>query len=304
MNRSVPDALLEQLRLGELPPALAASLRATLTSADHERLAELDADDAAILARHPPALVAAAIRRRAGANERVTPRRRALFFGLPGLAAAAVAIAFALRPALPPAGGALSAALPPAGGDASPVLDDQVRAKGGPQLFVFRRTATGAEPMAPGELAQPGDELRLGWRVDAAVPGVVVSLDGRGVTTSHFPLTERDPGRPLTEPGRPLTEPGRPLTEPGRPLTDPGRPLLERGRTLLDTAYALDDAPEFERFVLVVGPNVSLDRVLQATAALAGTVDAATRPLSLPAGWQQTDFLVRKAPNPRPPPRE
>jgi hypothetical protein len=119
--------------------------------------------------------------------------------------------------------------------------------------------------MVSGASAQSGDELRLGWFVDAPTDAVLVSLDGRGVTTPHFPTSGAGAGK------------------------------APQGRTLLDTAYALDDAPGFERFVLVVGPNVTAERVVDAAKAVARTPSATTDRLPLPAEWAQIDFLVRKA---------
>jgi hypothetical protein len=54
--------------------------------------------------------------------------------------------------------------------------------------------------------------------------------------------------------------------------------------------------PAFERFILVSGPGVALDDVVRAAEALAKQPDADERPLRLPTGWRQTDFLIRKGP--------
>lgn len=250
MNRRLPEPLLERLHLGDLPLSEAERLRAELTEADRARLAELAADDAAILHAHPPARVTAEIQRRLG---RVR-RRRALWLTAPGLVAAA-ALAYAVTRPEPPAVAADAVAGPGPG--------EHVTAKGDPRLLVYRRTSGGSEPLLPGTAVAPGEELRLGWIVDAPVRGAIVSLDGRGVVTPHWPAT--------------------------------GAGTLQRGRVLLDHAYALDDAPDFERFVLVTGPDVELEAALRAAKAVAAAPDAATRPLPLPAGWTQTDLLLRKS---------
>jgi hypothetical protein len=84
------------------------------------------------------------------------------------------------------------------------------------------------------------------------------------------------------------------VTTPHFPLAGTGVGKATQGRTLLDTAYALDDAPSFERFVLVVGPNVTVERVVEAAKTVAHTPSAATDRLPLPVEWTQIDFLVRK----------
>ena len=247
MSRRLPEPLLERLHLGELPADEQERLRAALTPADRARLAELAADDAAILLTHPPARIAAEVRRRLGGDR----RRRALWLAAPGVAVAAAALAFAI----------LARPEPPVAAVEGPA--EHVTAKGDPRLLVFRRTAAGSEPLLPGAAVAPGEELRLGWLVDAPVRGAIVSLDGRGVVTPHWPSA--------------------------------GAATLQRGRVLLDHAYALDDAPDFERFVLVVGPEADLDSAVRAARAVAGAPDAATRPLPLPPGCTQTDVLIRKS---------
>jgi hypothetical protein len=256
MNRPVPTPLLEQLRLGELPAETAVRLRAELSEADAVRLAALDADDAEILDRHPPHLVATAIRRRAEAANASKRGPFGWWLAMPALAACALVFVV-----LQPQGVETQ---PKTLGGVGASIDDGVRAKGDARLLVFRRTASGSEPMVSGASAQAGDELRLGWFVEAPTDAVVVSLDGRGVTTPHFPLAGTGVGK------------------------------ATQGRTLLDTAYALDDAPSFERFVLVVGPNVTVERVVEAAKTVAHTPSAATDRLPLPVEWTQIDFLVRK----------
>jgi hypothetical protein len=256
MNRPVPTPLLEQLRLGELPPEIATRLRAELSEADAARMAALDADDAETLARHPPHLATTTIRRRAEAAAAKKRGHVGWWLALPALAACALVFVVLQPPGVE--------TQPKTLGGVGASVDEGVRAKGDARLLVFRRTASGSEPMASGANARAGDELRLGFFVEAPSDAVLVSLDGRGVTTPHFPLSGTGAGK------------------------------AAQGRTLLDTAYALDDAPSFERFVLVVGPNVTVERVVEAARAVARAPTASTDRLPLPAEWTQTDFLVRK----------
>ena len=62
----IPAWQLERYRLSELPPDQAARVSQALAAdpESREKLDELSADDARILASHPPRLVAAAIRAR------------------------------------------------------------------------------------------------------------------------------------------------------------------------------------------------------------------------------------------------
>ncbi len=258
MSRKLPEPMLEALHQRELPADVVRALETDLSAADRERLAALAADDAATLLRHPPARMAAAVEARLG---RTRPRRAmarwAFALGTTAAAAAALFVAF--------------------GGPGSPVptepptplaVFETVRAKGDDRLLVFRRTDAAAEPLTPGAPGGTGDELRLGVLLDAPARAVIVSLDGRGAVTRHVPTAAA--------------------------TTADAPAVLPRGRTLLDFAYALDDAPEFERFVLVTGPEVRPGEVESAARAIAGQPDADRRPLPLPEGWRQVDFLVRK----------
>jgi hypothetical protein len=240
-ERRLPEPLQERAALGELPGA---------APLDPETAARLAEDDAAFLAAHPPEVVVPAIRRRLEAT-RARRLPRAVWL-VPVAAAAALALWIGRDPA---------PALAP--------VEEGVRFKGDARLVVHRRGPAGdAEPLAPGAVARAGDRLQLAYVAAGAAHGAVVSIDGRGGVTLHFPLTP-----------------------------DGATALAPDGPTALPRSYELDDAPEFERFVLVTsdGAPVPVAAVLAAARALAGTPDAATAPLSLPADVNQTSFLVYKA---------
>ncbi|HEY0840889.1 MAG TPA: ActD-like protein, partial [Vulgatibacter sp.] len=96
--------------------------------------------------------------------------------------------------------------------------------------------------------------------------GVIVSLDGAGAVTLHLPASG-----------------------------NASAALDAQGATPLPQAYELDDAPSFERFVLVASDSpFEVDTVLQAARTLVSGADAATSPLALPEGLEQTSVVVRK----------
>lgn len=98
------------------------------------------------------------------------------------------------------------------------------RAKGDPILQVHRRGE--AEPLSPMEPVRAGDLLQLSYTAAGASYGAIVSVDGRGAITWHLP--ER---------------------------ADRASKLLPGGGVPLDHAVAMDDAPRFERFVLITGAH-------------------------------------------------
>lgn len=184
----------------------------------------------------------------------VAPRRRRAPFAGPalGLALAAAAAAGLLWFAPP-------APTPIAAADAGP---DTVRAKGDARLLVYRR-GSGPEPelLTDGDAARAGDVVQLGVLLDAPRHVAVVSIDGRGALTVHHPQGSAPDALPA-------------------------------GRLVFDHAFAFDDAPAYERFVLVTAPApIDLEAIRRAVDALD---DPREDPLALPADWRQSSTLIVK----------
>jgi len=261
MTTQIPHWQLERYRLGELADDQAARVSGTLAEDDgaRERLESLGVDDARILAAHPPRVVAAAIRarvelERAGETDARRPRRAFARALVPLVGAAAVAVGLSvLLPARP-----------------DRTLSPETRLKGlEPNLLVFRRAATGAEPLAPAQTARADEVVQIAYQAAGRRYGVVVSIDGRGRVTRHLPRSG-----------------------------DQAAPLRTGAPVPLPEAYRLDDAPGFERFFLVTADApFSVELVERATQRLyGGDADPArtgTR-LDLPAGFGQFRFDLRK----------
>jgi hypothetical protein len=136
----------------------------------------------------------------------------------------------------------------------------------GPRLFVYRHDAAGDRKLADGAPAARGDLLQLAF---AGRPGgyvALLSLDGAGKVTVHWP------------------EGG------GR-----AAPLRDAGEIRVPSAYELDDAPGFERFFLVrsdapfdVGPIAAAVRGLSHRSGVRAS------PLPLPLSFQQASVTLAK----------
>lgn len=249
----VPDLKLEQLALGELSPAEAEVIRARLAAepGEMQRLSELAADDAATRARYPAPAVAAEVNRRLRARQRV----RWMASGLVPLLAAAAAVL-------------VVAPTRPLDADAFAAFELE-RAKGPllPGLAIHRQVAEAAEQLVAGAPVRAGDVLQLTCAPRGASHGVVISVDGRGATTLHFP-----------------DQPG------GSTALPAGLPSVP-----LPHAYELDDAPGFERFFLVTAYQpIDVGAVVRAGKAVATGPAPDQAPLALPPHHAQVDFLVRK----------
>ena len=109
--------------------------------------------------------------------------------------------------------------------------------------------------------------LRLGYVAAGRRFGVILSIDGRGAVTLHFPSSPTG-----------------------------ATALAGPGESLLPDAFELDDAPEFERFFLITADSPpAVDGVLAAARSLgASSHGAGVGLLELPPGLDQTSFLLRK----------
>lgn len=259
----IPDYLVEKVHLGECTPEERARV---LADADaRARLEALPAQDRAFFEAYP---VDEELRRIGGRARTAEARARsgpsAARYGvmLAPLLGALVALVWV---------GASLVEAPPAGPLDDPAAVDPrpepTTPKGlQPVLHVYRLRERGPESLRTGALAREGDVVQLGVVPGSAHHGVVVSIDGSGAVTIHWP----------TKGG--TTELG------SRELRMPG-------------GYELDDAPAFERFFLVTtkdGPT-DVTTVVHAAEALAADPTAArTQDLALPEGYAQTAFVLRK----------
>jgi hypothetical protein len=135
------------------------------------------------------------------------------------------------------------------------------------QLLVYKKSGDRAELLGDGAEARAGALLQLAYVAASEPYGTILSIDGGGGVTRHFPA------------------------EAG------GSTLLALNkRTLLASALELDDAPGFERFFLITSPApIDVEDVLARAAELAKVPSAAERDdLDLPAGLKQTSILVLK----------
>jgi hypothetical protein len=236
MTRAIPDLLLERYRLNELPePARAAIGRAAASDpALHARLDALERSDAEIRDRYAPGVLA---------PRRALRRRSARALVLAGALSTAIAALVITIPRVT-------------------IPTDDTRIKGAASLAVYRRTPAGSERLADGDIARPGDLLRIGYSAGGSTYGVILSIDGTGAVTLHLP-----------------------------PSGDHAAALAPGGMTLLDSAYELDEAPRIERFYLVTGARpFDVAPVLAAARRAHGAPPA----LSLPSGLEQVTFAVQK----------
>ena len=260
-----PAWLIERLAQGELDSAEAAAVRARLTAegrSPEDVIAALVMADRQTLAAHPPASVAAEIRRRAAPPAR---RRsavvRATFAGATLATAGALIVVLAAgHPTTVTPGSQLPVSEPTTIKGTAPTA--------GARIYVYRHASAGDQRLADGERAAPGDLLQLAYASTVKGFGVLLSIDGAGTVTQHWP-------------------------EPG---STRAAPLRVGGEVRLPSAYELDTAPAFERFFLIradepfdVAPVVAAARALSSQAPVARRA-----PLPLPARFNQISLALEK----------
>lgn len=276
----VPELMIEKLALGELPAGQAAVLRERLGVEGEARLAGIERSNAEILREHPPGEVAAEVRRRLARlddAEAAAPRRGAAGWLLwVPVAAVAAAVLFWFagrdgdeRPEVAPLVAKAETDVVPEAKVGDSQGPETIYLKGDPRLMIDRVQDGRLTRMASGDVAAPGELLQVAYLANGVQQGVVVSIDGAGVATLHFPANEQ------------------------------GSAMLEQGgRVGLPESYELDAAPGFERFFFVTvdeaEPPLEVAKVMEAARELAKSERAVEGALVLPQGWRQQAIVLRK----------
>lgn len=242
---NVPNWKLERYRLGELSEAdtkqVAAALAGDATL--RERLAALESDDVATLRAHPPSRVAERVRLTARDAGSLTPKRAPWMMPAFALAAAALVgvVVWQLQP--------------------PPSTEDVVTMKGD-ALRLFRLTNSEPERLEDGARVKPHDVVQVALELEGAKYAVVVSVDGAGGATLHWPH--------------------------GPDARTP--PNFKK----LPESFELDEAPGFERFFLITSNEPLSPEQLYAAVKQAGR----TGTLSIPAAATQRSLLLQKVVTP------
>jgi hypothetical protein len=267
----IPDWKCERFLLNELDKAEMKEIR-RLADTDkrlRDRLQAIERSNREILREYPPGWMAQQIRGKLGGDKTATSekRRARRFWSLRGGLVPAGLIAVLVVAVL------VVPQLIPVG-DQSP--SETVRLKGvTTQLGLYRKTESGSERLGDGDRAAEYDLILLQYQIEKQCYGAVLSVDGWGTITMHVP----DKGNGAVE------------MRPGRPH-------------LMDHAYELDDAPNWEIFILVTSSApFTIDVVSQAVEKSLSLLQRESeslafvelpRPLNLPKGFEVSRFTLIK----------
>lgn len=156
-------------------------------------------------------------------------------------------------------------------GKTTPITESTgIRIKGAsPQnLMIYRKSNDQIELLKNGTQAKAGDLLQVAYAAAEAVHGVILSIDGNGAVTLHFP---------------------------GK-IKGSTRLNKKKKKILLQNAYELDDAPGFERFFFITSKSkIDVQQVIKKARTLAkDTERARTHNIELAGSFRQVSILIIK----------
>lgn len=258
-SRRVPDILIEQYALGELSPERAAEVERSERFA--ERIKALREDNTEFQARYPADVYATRIRNQHGAERaRTVARRRirAVRIGALAMPGAAAVLVLGLL---------LFGGLDVGRDSATGTVAEITRTKGAASITIYRAVGSEARMLQEGDRAAAGDVLQIVYAAADASFGTIVSVDGRGEVTLHYPMQEAEDPRLDTE-----------------------------GAQRLPYAYRLDDAPEFERFHFITAEtSFSVKEVLNLVRKQMSAAESLrSGALELPDGLAVTTVTIHK----------
>ncbi len=301
----VPAWLIERAAVGEVPAAQRQRVR-TLLAKDERAQAQLDAlraDNAAILAAYAPDAVVAEIERRrrvAAAVESTQEGTRnpsgwrwpLMLSGVAG-AAAVMGLLFLSEgtgPRVPDNVIASNTTNTDRFGNG--VAGGFERHKGEPQLIIHRKRGREVVRLERNAVVGVGDLLQLSYVPRGQPYGTILSLDGNGAVTLHYP----DQVDGDTALGSAINNSANSVDDRKAGRQEGGK----EGRFELPHAYELDDAPKFEHFVFITSADridvrevlTQAERLARRMALQEGAAERAQ--LELAAGVKQVWFSLRK----------
>lgn len=150
---------------------------------------------------------------------------------------------------------------------ASMAKDTQL-ALGKGELYAYRKTGNAVDRLEKGAKVNENDVIQISYFAGSDRFGVILSVDGNGIITRHYPDGGPDAGI-----------------------------LKASGEIPLDFSYKLDNAPSFERFILISAPAVfTVQPVISAIEKASRDESFTTMDLSkvLPQSLNSSDIVLIK----------
>jgi len=219
--------ILEQIKAGELPASEYAEFSDKNGSNLFAEISALEKSDQEILAAYPASAMQSAVTAKL-ASSKFSGNRFRWNWNVQRILACAAVFCFVLMIPFFVKKGSSAKMADIAVSDEGITLEsavDESRAKGvGTRMYLYKKVGEDAVKLSDSDSVSAGDIIQISYIASGAKYGAIVSVDGNGVVTQHYP-------------------------EYGYTSA-----LLEtNGEIPLDYSYQLDDAPSFERFLLITG---------------------------------------------------
>ncbi|MFH0975736.1 MAG: hypothetical protein V1874_08115 [Spirochaetota bacterium] len=221
-NNRIPDIMLERYVLKELDPKKTNEIR-VLSETDPDiasRIMEIRKSNEEILRTYPDDKITAEITHKYNTQNISWKKQRRIPVKylriIPPVAVAAAAlVVFILLPAVKKDVAIID-------------TNDITRIKGKETaLYLYKKNRNGEiDLMKNNSGAKTGDLIQIGYSTMENSYGVILSIDGRGKVTLHYPANEKQSSK-----------------------------LPAGKKHLLENSYELDDAPDFERFFFITSSN-------------------------------------------------
>lgn len=255
-NRSnLSPLLLEKLALGELAAADQAKIDRLLSVEEQRQAVQvLERSNVEILAKLPPKTVAQNVHDRLLVMEPGSPTRAK---SRSGAIVAVLAMAACL---------ALTVIWRNRSATTTNEIPDVLLKGQTPHLLIYRKVANGSERLKAGDVARAGETLQVRYVAAGYQYGVILSIEGHGQVTLHYPTTPTE-----------------------------ANSLKNNGEMALPFAYELDDAPDFERFLFVASKSpLSVPELIRQAQTMPVSKHAEQEPLALPEDEAQFSLIIRK----------
>ncbi len=263
----VRDWELERYLLGELPEKRTNEIEAQMKTDSklRDRVFVLEQSNEGILQQYKPEVLTPKIERRI-AREKAHQKKetkpfavRRVLYAIPAISAALVIFFLMLNGP---------------DRDLSFSLSDGTRIKGTqdidrskPYLLIYRKKAKDVDLLKDGDNAKAGDLLQIAYGSANENYGVILSYDGNGTVTLHYPENSADSAL-----------------------------LGDQKIVLLSLAYELDEAPDYERFFFVTSKSeIDIRSILDTAKVLAqDSARARQEKLRLSNSYSQYSLLLNK----------
>jgi len=265
----IPDLIIEQLLLDELPGGYSEDRKHTLLKDPYvvKRMQELKKSNNEILESYPVHKITENINRLLDNEEAniinlekpYTKKKnlRSVFYTLSAAAVLIVALTFVFT----------------RGSFVTFVTEEGpeiINIKGTTELSIYKKINNETEKLSNNSVVHENDRLQLRYKAIEKEYGMIFSLDGNGYITIHYPENF--------------------LSNNSAILDNSGKEVY------IPHSYLLDDAPEFERFFFVTSDNEFSEGLIRESA-----IELFNRPdkginndLDLPEGFEQDSILLKK----------